>query len=200
MGMLEWVVGGWMSFLINQLGLGREEMLDLATSSAAVEFRFCPVHASNNFVNHCKYVSLNSSFIVQFFFDFVISSLNSFDTPDGTKILMTHPNPFEFEKQRQAAEDRTIAGGVGMRRVADKLIDATLVNTNRRHFGIGIVGDLIGTDYRKSRMDTQVEKQMSEMDDYRWKNFTIDFHVNSKLITDIIRDSSLMNSEFIDHD
>ena len=55
----------------------------------------------------------------------------------------------------------------GMRRVADKVIDATFDNSIRRQYGVGVVGVWLDRDYRKSRIDSRVEKQMAEMDDHR---------------------------------
>lgn len=55
----------------------------------------------------------------------------------------------------------------GMKRIKDKFINLTLVNSDRRQYGVGVVGVWLDRDYRKSRIDSHVRQQMEELDDYR---------------------------------
>lgn len=55
----------------------------------------------------------------------------------------------------------------GMKRIKNKVIDMTLVNSDRRQYGVGVVGVWLDRDYRKSRIDSHVRQQIEELDDYR---------------------------------
>lgn len=52
-------------------------------------------------------------------------------------------------------------------RLDDGFIKDIKVNSSRRHMGIGVVGDILGLDYRESRIDTDMLKEMAMMQDCR---------------------------------
>lgn len=54
----------------------------------------------------------------------------------------------------------------GMRRIGDRLLDTTFVNSHRQ-YGVGVVGAWLGRAYRKSRMDSHIVRQMAVLDGHR---------------------------------
>ena len=56
----------------------------------------------------------------------------------------------------------------GMSRMPETVTDELYENSNKRKIGIGFPGFLTEAQYRKSRIDSDIRHQISEMEDHRW--------------------------------
>ena len=70
-----------------------------------------------------------------------------------------------FAKEEESEGD---GPRVGMGRISSGRLEASVDNTDRRQFGMGVVGQAFGRDFDSSaRQRPDVKKQMDDMDDYR---------------------------------
>lgn len=57
---------------------------------------------------------------------------------------------------------------VEMRRLKVKIVDSVDVNDNRRVIGVGFIGSFLNRDYRKSRLDSEIQQQIDSIIEYRY--------------------------------
>ncbi|CAH1794931.1 unnamed protein product [Owenia fusiformis] len=117
-----------------------------------------------------------------------------FETPKSTRKMEVHPTesaPIPVAPPAEGVppmEEKPVAGGwrkrpeldmakpeagmdevdgLGMRRIAANVLDATLDNSDRREYAMGFVGRVFNRSFKRDRMSTDVKKQIDEMDDHR---------------------------------
>lgn len=56
---------------------------------------------------------------------------------------------------------------VGMNRIGDKVLDWCLENSNRRQYGMGMVGKLLQRSFRRDRITQDVRQQLEDIEDHR---------------------------------
>lgn len=103
------------------------------------------------------------------------ASFNSFDSvdvkpsalkPRGAEAAFPHPDE-DIMRPKFQRQEPPRAIDTYRRRLPDEYVKAVPPNNDRRQFGIGMVGNLIGTDYRESRLDSDIYEEMSQLRDYR---------------------------------
>lgn len=57
--------------------------------------------------------------------------------------------------------------GVGMTRIGDKVLDWALDNSNRRQYGMGLVGKVLQRSFRRDRITRDVKQQLDDIEDHR---------------------------------
>lgn len=64
-------------------------------------------------------------------------------------------------------EPQTSSSDVGMKRIWNKLLDHAFDNSNRRQYGMGVVGRLLKHSFRQDRITSDVKQQLDDLDDHR---------------------------------
>lgn len=112
-----------------------------------------------------------------FFSDAVFDSSDAVDGMSGFEWLhqqkecLNEPFTSKFEpsqilrRVKEPPEESVGAFG-GMKRIGDRLLDATFVSSHRQ-YGVGVVGAWLGRAYRKSRMDSHIVRQIAVLDGHR---------------------------------
>lgn len=60
-----------------------------------------------------------------------------------------------------------VPDGIGLGRIANKVVDKALEKTERRRVGMGFVGRLFNRSFRSDRISSEVKEQLEEIDDHR---------------------------------
>ncbi|XP_064604448.1 inactive rhomboid protein 1-like [Liolophura sinensis] len=60
-----------------------------------------------------------------------------------------------------------VPDGIGLGRIANKVVDKALEKTERRRVGMGFVGRLFNRSFRSDRINSEVKEQLEEIDDHR---------------------------------
>ncbi|XP_077490182.1 rhomboid-5 isoform X2 [Amblyomma americanum] len=56
---------------------------------------------------------------------------------------------------------------VGMNRIGDKVLDWCLENSDRRQYGMGVIGKLLQRSFRRDRITRDVRQQLEDIEDHR---------------------------------
>lgn len=57
---------------------------------------------------------------------------------------------------------------VGLGRIWNKIMDKAFDNSDRRKFGIGILGQCLNRKWRRDRIDSDVKEQLADFSDHRY--------------------------------
>lgn len=97
--------------------------------------------------------------------------MSGFDWLNQQKKALKEPFTSKLESsqilRRVKGPEESIGAFGGMKRIGDRLLDTTFVNSHRQ-YGVGVVGAWLGRAYRKSRMDSHIIRQMAVLDGHRF--------------------------------
>lgn len=82
------------------------------------------------------------------------------DVPDSRVGSWQYPPPPRLAKVPDHPQ-------VGMQRIWKQVLDRALDNSNRRQYGMGIMGKLLHRSFRKERITSDVKMQLDDFDDHR---------------------------------
>lgn len=85
------------------------------------------------------------------------------------KAYSTWQRPPSVRKVSQAPEDAmdAVLPTVGMKRMCDKVLQQALDNSDRREYGMGLVGKILKRSFRKDRFTQEVKDQLDDIEDHR---------------------------------
>ncbi|KAG1695763.1 Inactive rhomboid protein 1 [Nymphon striatum] len=87
---------------------------------------------------------------------------------DGTKRGWKRtPTPLKPPVQRHVPPDTRDGPEVGFKRIWTRLLDRAFDNSDRRQYGMGIVGRFLRRKFRKDRITSEVKDQLHDIDDHR---------------------------------
>ncbi|GAB6033293.1 hypothetical protein CHUAL_012890 [Chamberlinius hualienensis] len=122
------------------------------------------------------------------FYDRIPSPSPTVSTPSFPPSLLRHTRSKVFEGEHEITSDGNVAGrwrrsvtdprieagreeeeelSVGMRRMWRRITDQLFDNSDRRQYGMGVVGRWLGRSFRKDRLPSQVKQQLDDLDDCR---------------------------------
>lgn len=90
------------------------------------------------------------------------------------KVIKVHTLPLSVPARwrRSVPEPREVPDqeelSVGMKRMWKRITDQLFDNSDRRQYGMGVMGRYLKRSFRKDRITSDVKGQLDDMDDHRF--------------------------------